>query len=250
MAIVWKQKKSGVVYEVRSAGKSLRLYTDGVFHSQYNPDKPVTGQVWDLLMLPAFFYPEGSIKRILVMGVGGGTVIQMLNTFIEPESIVGVELNKTHLSIARLFFGLKRKNITLVQADAVNWLKSYNEMPFDMIIDDMFTEQNGEPALVASANASWFNLMLKHLSRDGVIVKNFVDRASVLKSAPVKQTTMASRFKSVFQFSTPYNENRVAAYLKIKADSQILRQRLLETPGLNPRLKTSRLRYTIKNISA
>lgn len=55
MAIVWSRQLSGVHYEVRSAGNSLRLYTDGVFHSQYNPCRLITGHVWDLLMLPAFF---------------------------------------------------------------------------------------------------------------------------------------------------------------------------------------------------
>jgi len=61
---------------VRSAGYSLRLYTDGVFHTQYNPGNPLTGHIWDLLMLPAFFYEPDTIKRVLVLGVGGVASIQ------------------------------------------------------------------------------------------------------------------------------------------------------------------------------
>lgn len=67
MAIIWSRCLGGVHYEVRSAGNSLRLYTDGVFHSQYNPYRLITGHVWDLLMLPALFYPANKIKRVLVM---------------------------------------------------------------------------------------------------------------------------------------------------------------------------------------
>ena len=107
MAVVWQQKKQSVLYQVRSAGKTLRLYTDGVLHSQYNPTQPVTGHAWDWLMLPAFFYPEDSIKRVLVLGVGGGTVIHQLNHFIQPDEIVGVEMSKTHFSVGKRFFGLK-----------------------------------------------------------------------------------------------------------------------------------------------
>ncbi len=75
MAIVWSKKVAETRYEVRSAGSPLRLYTDGVFHSQYNPEQLLTGHVWDLLMLPAFFYPKNTIKRVLVLGVGGGAVV-------------------------------------------------------------------------------------------------------------------------------------------------------------------------------
>jgi hypothetical protein len=81
MAIIWAKCVSGVNYEVRSVENSLRLYTDGVFHSQYNSRQILTGHVWDLLLLPAFFYPKKKIKRILVMGVAGGAVLHMLRHF-------------------------------------------------------------------------------------------------------------------------------------------------------------------------
>ncbi|WP_455217906.1 hypothetical protein, partial [Kaarinaea lacus] len=87
MAIVWHKKISGTCYEVRKAGNSIRLYTDGVFHSQYNPHRPVTGSVWDLLMLPAFFTNIDKISRVLVLGVGGGSVIQLLHRYVKPDEI-------------------------------------------------------------------------------------------------------------------------------------------------------------------
>lgn len=248
MAIVWRQKKLGVSYEVRSAGKTLRLYTDGVLHSQYNADQPLTGHVWDLLMLPALFYPQNQIQRVLVLGVAGGAVIHMLDHFIQPRQIVGVELNETHLSVGRRFFGLTKQSINLVHADAIAWLKKYRGEPFDMIVDDLFAEENGEPIAVSPASSAWFSLMLKHLDKKGVIVKNFIDQAALKHSAPVASKTISKRFKSIFQLSNPCNENVVAAYLKSQSSSQYLRSRLVDTPGLNPNLKTSRLRYRVRRL--
>jgi spermidine synthase len=249
MAIVWQQKKRGTLYQVRSAGKSLRLYTNGVLHSQYNPDTPVTGQAWDLLLLPAFFYPENTIQRVLVLGVGGGTVIHQLNHFIHPAEIVGVEMSKLHLSIGRRFFGLKNKNIKLVNTDAVSWLSSYQGQPFDMIIDDLFTEENGEPVSVMPANSGWIALMLKHLGKNGVIVKNFIDKQVLLQSAPLVRKSTMNHFKSIFQFNNDFNENFIAAFLRRPADSGYLRKRLKATPGLNPGLKTARLRYQVRKLA-
>jgi len=45
MAIIWQKNIDGTKYEVRAAGKTRRLYTNGVCHSEFNPDKLVTGSI-------------------------------------------------------------------------------------------------------------------------------------------------------------------------------------------------------------
>lgn len=249
MALVWSKTSAGTFYEIRSAGNSLRLYTDGVFHSQYNPGQLLTGHVWDLLMLPAFFYPRQKIKRVLVMGVAGGAVLHMLRHFISPDHIVGVELNPVHISVGRSFFNLKHNTIELIEADAIDWLKSYKGNKFDMIIDDLFAEKDGEPVSVVKANRQWFSCMLKHLTHDGVIVRNFINKQELMESAGLTNPAIVKKFSSVFQLTSCFNENFVAAYLRVPASSGKLRGKLIETPGLNPNLKTSRLRYRIRQLA-
>lgn len=246
MAVVWQQEKQGVLYQVRSAGKTLRLYTDGVLHSQYNPHQPVTGHAWDWLMLPAFFYPQDTIRRVLVLGVGGGTVIHQLNHFIKPDEIVGVEMNKTHLSLGKRFFGLKSKNIRLVHADANAWLSDYQGEAFDMIIDDVFSEADGEPLAASAADNGWFELLSGQLSHDGVIVKNFIDRKSLRQSGLSMNKSGGNGFSSVYRFDNPFNENVVLACSKARLDTRYFKKRLIETPGLNPTRKSSRLRYRLR----
>ena len=76
MAVIWSKTTKDTHFEVRRAGRSVRLYSNGVFHSQYNPANPISGTVWDLLLLPAFFRPTGTIRRALVRKgyiVRGGT---------------------------------------------------------------------------------------------------------------------------------------------------------------------------------
>ncbi len=248
MAIVWQRRVAGVSYQVRSAGNSLRLYTDGVFHSQYNPGQLLTGHVWDLLMLPAFFHDPLTIRRVLVLGVGGGAVIHQLRHFARVPDIVGIELNPVHISVGRRFFRLRGKGISLVEADAVKWLKDYRGEPFDMIIDDLFSEQEGEPVPVVDASREWFATMLRHLNDEGMIVRNFISRDALMRSAPVTNTAVAKKFSSVFQLTSHYNENFVGAFLRRSSSSRELRERLCDVPGLNPRLKSSRLRYRVRRI--
>ena len=248
MALLWKKQTGDSLYEIRTAGRTLRLYTNGVFHTQYNPAQPLTGHVWDLLMLPAFFYPPGKIQRVLVLGVGGGAVINMLNKFVQPEEITGVELDALHISLARGFFNIKGKGIKLYHADAVTWLQNYKGDKFDLIIDDLFGEKDGEPFRAVKANASWFSLMLKHLSLDGAIVGNYIDINDLKKSAGLSSPVISQCFMSIFQLTSKFNENFVGAFVRKKVTSQQLRKRLVLVPGLNPDLKTSRLRYRIRKL--
>jgi len=248
MAIIWKRKTSDAIYELRSAGNTMRLYTNGVFHTQFNPSQPLTGHVWDLLMLPAFFYQPDEIKRVLVLGVGGGAVIQMLRKFVMPVNIVGVELNSVHLYIAQRFFNVKGKDVALYKADAIDWIKNYKGEKFDLIIDDLFGEQDGEPVRVVKPNGVWFKQLLKHLSNNGLIVANFIDIDELKKSAGLNNKSVSKCFTSVFQLTSTFNENFVGAFVRKKTTSQQLRKRLIKTPGLNPNLKTSRLRYRIRQL--
>lgn len=248
MGLLWEKQTPDTHYEVRNAGKAVRLYTDGVFHSQYNPRQPVTGNIWDLLMLPAFFYEPGEIRRVLVLGVGGGAVIQQLMHFIHPVGIVGVELDPIHLYIAKRFFQVKQDNVELHEADAVQWLKDYKGLPFDMIIDDLCGGESGEPVRAVSADKAWVKLLMSHLTPEGVLVSNFITRQELASSAYVSDKTLARSFKSSYVLSIPLYENSIVAMLRKPSSSRELREKLVTIPELNPRLKTSRLKYHIRQL--
>ena len=248
MAVLWSKQDGDTRYEVRSAGNTRRLYTNGVFHSQYNPKQPVTGSVWDLLLLPAFFLPPARVRRVLVLGVGGGAVIRQLNHFLSPQQIVGVELDPTHLQIAREFFEVEQENVELHEADARWWLKQYRGEPFDMIIDDLFTDAGGDPQRAVEADGPWMRRLLKHLVADGVLVANFGSPQELKECAYFWQPSIGNKFEVAFQLTTPLYENAIAAFVRQPADSAALRGRLRSLPGLNPDHKSSKLNYRIRRL--
>lgn len=226
MALIWKKERGNTRYEVRSAGNTRRLYTNGVFHSQYNPVKPLSGGIWDLLMLPVFFHPLENTRRILVLGVGGGTVIRQLRRYSQVDSITGVELNPIHLQVARRFFGVNKNMATLYQADAIAWLKQYQGPPFDLIIEDLFGEEQGEPVRAIPASANWFRLLTRHLSQHGSLVMNFTERSELSGCGYFQQPAINKKFQSAFQLSLPMYENIIAVFLRQHVESKMLRQRL------------------------
>lgn len=248
MAIIWQKNINDTRYQVRKAGNSTRLYSDGVFHSQHNPHHPVTRGVWDLLMLPAFFQPAGKIRRILVLGVGGGSVLHLLQRYLQPQELVGIELVPVHLDIARRFFGIDKKTARLVCADAIQWLKDYDGPPFDMIIDDLFGEEQGEGVRAAPLTAQWFRLLDKNLSPHGLAVINLISRKSLHESAYFSNTATRRRFPGAYSLTLPQFHNIISAFLKQDATPAALRKRISDIPGLNHRSGPNKLNFRLQKI--
>jgi len=251
MAIIWQKTHKGIQYQVRTAGNTLRLYTNGVFHSQYNPNKQITKGVWDLLMLPAYFYPPGTIKRILVLGVGGGAVIHLLHNHIQPESIVGVELNAVHLVVAKKYFAVSNEKTQLIHADAVKWLESYSGPTLDLIIDDMFGEEKqGATQRAIPLNRKWFTQINRHLSRRGMFIVNTHDYACFRNCAYRSNKKVTAYFESVFQFTMPHYGNRVFAFLKQSSTTAQLRQRLKQQSNVPSMKALASLKFSVRKIPA
>ena len=232
MAILWQKTINNTLYEVRTAGQTRRLYKDGVFHSQFNSKRAITGGIWDLLTLPALFYPAGTVQRVLLLGVGGGAAIHQLRRYIKPDEITGIELNAVHIMLAKRYFGVTNKLAQLVQADAVKWLQNYSGPPFDMIIDDLFTEQDGEPVRAVKANKVWFEKLNSHLSPDGILVINFISRNDLKNCAALSYKKISALFCSSFQFTLTHYDNAIGAFLKKPASRQMLQQHIAEIDEL------------------
>jgi spermidine synthase len=233
MAIIWSKEVTGKRYEVRSAGRTRRLYTDGVFHSQYHPDRAFAGSIWDLLWLPALFYRPGQIKRILLLGVGGGAVIHMLRLHARPELIDAIDINPIHIQIAQRYFGVNRSSARLIQADGISWLQDYNGPGYDMIIDDMYGEQDGEPARAIELDYSWINTISKHLNPNGVMILNSMTSKDLKQAACFTNARLSTNFKSAYHLYVPMYHNAVGAIFRKPVSARDFRKRLHACPSLH-----------------
>lgn len=248
MAVLWKKTHQGSHYEVRAAGRSRRLYTNGVFHSQYNPGRVITGSIWDLLMLPAFFLEAGNIKRILVLGVGGGAVIHQFKRFIEPDEIIGVELSSIHLQVASKYFGLDKTKAKLYEADAVKWLHQYKGPAFDLIVEDLFGEKDGEPCRAVEPSEDWLMLLEKNLTKNGILVMNFIGSNVIKKSGGFKSNVLKKKFVSVFQLRMAIYDNAIGVFNKFNSSSRSLRENIKTQPKLSACINNKSLNYSIKQL--
>jgi spermidine synthase len=223
LALIWSKKHNGKSYEVRGAGQARRLYTDGVLHSGYHPGRPLTGSIWDLLLLPALFYPLNNFNRVLVLGAGAGSILHLLNRYLGPRSIVAIDCDEVHLSVAKRFFGVRYKNVQLIQADAIAWVQNYADEPFDLIIEDLFEEEDGLPIRLMHDDVSWLDSMQALLSENGLLVINHGD----IREARFTRAHLP-RKKMLRQFSIPFLQNRVLAFPAAENQKKYFERNMLQ----------------------
>ena len=250
MAIVWQSRSGDDQYEVRSAGRSVRLYKNKVFHSQWNDKRPLSGGVWDLLFLPALFLPADSVKRILLLGVGGGAVIRQYLSFLSVEQVVGVELDGTHIKVARDYFGVNQSNVELQQADAIQWIESYRGPEFDLIIEDLFTEKDGEAVRVAEASEQWFRSLRKLLRPGGALIINFEDPAQLRACGSAYLAAIGKSVDCRYGFTLPTYGNCVGAFLGEEVHPSGLRKRLDELLVKYPQSRASAQKFRVRQVVA
>ena len=211
MAILWSLDETrdgrSTRYEVRSSGATRRLYTNGAFHSQYNPHRLLAGGVWDLLTLPALYRPT-PVAKVLMLGVGGGAAIHQYVNICAVQRITGIEFNPVHLQIAKTFFNCQGPTIELIHADAYAWLKRHRRR-FDVVIDDLFVDGIGDPIRPNVIDTRWMQQLTAHLRPGGVVIQNHLGPASARRVA--KDPWVRAHFASAILFDTSQFENGMLA---------------------------------------
>jgi len=233
MSTLWETTRSGTHYSVRQAGGSVRLYSNGVFHSQWNKQRPFAGAVWDCLSLPCLYRPPQQCKRILLLGLGGGAGVRQLQTLVDFDFLQAIEIDSVHIQIARKWFGVSNRRIKITQADAIDWAFNYRGAGFDLIIDDLFGHSENEPQRAQPLNDVWVRRLRDALNKNGTLITNCISRSELVNAVPV---FAANGFVQGYRWSLPEYENAIGVFFTEPVQSgDWLRH--LESCDLSPAMK-------------
>lgn len=109
----------------------VALTVDGVVQSVAVEERGPTSGYWWMML------PGARPRQALILGLGGGTVAQLLTRRFGEVSIVGVERDPAVVDLARQSLGLDLPNLDVVVADAFAYVESC-ESRFDYIAVDLY----------------------------------------------------------------------------------------------------------------
>jgi spermidine synthase len=127
--------------------------------------------------LAAIFPPD--VKRVLVLGLGAGSVPVYLQRFLPEATIDTVELDPGVIDVSKKYFGLREtEKFHLVESDARVFLNRHTE-PYDLIFVDAFT---GSYIPFHLMTREFYQLVRSRLSPHGVAAFNFLPTVAVFDS--------------------------------------------------------------------
>jgi len=220
---------------VRSGRRTVALRVDGTLASYRVRGREATGSVWDALAVPLLALPPARRRRILVLGLGGGSAARLARALAPQARIVGVERDAAVLRAARRHFDLSELGLEVVRADARAWLER-SRRTFDAVLEDVFVGRGRalhkpdwlpRPGLAAAA---------RRLAPGGVLVSNAIDEA------PAVARELRRLRGTVVRIEVEGYDNRVLAAGPRALSARRLRAALRADPVLSATAGRLRLR--------
>jgi spermidine synthase len=218
---------------VRGRARELRI--DGSFASRWRPGALLTGSVWDALAAPLAWLAPQRRRRLLLLGLGGGSAARILRALAPQARIVGVEIDPGVVRLARRHLGLDALGVEVVVGDARAFLEGGRER-FDLVIEDVFLGPGR-----AERKPDWLPLpglarAARRLAPGGLLVSNALDESAAVARA------LRGLLPALVRVELPGWENRVLVGGPPGFSAQALRRAVAREPLLAPALPRLRMR--------
>ena len=162
--IAFQQRDGGAVeFETRSTFSHIRIRRSGsvrtmifvrdsgeeAWESQMNLRSPHVLRFTYLQHMFASYLLQPEQSRVMIVGLGGGSMVHFLQKYDPKVKIEAVEIDPVVVELAERFFSVRQnENVRLVVADAFDFLKQ-TQNRYDVIYMDAFLKPWQAPTTLA-----------------------------------------------------------------------------------------------------
>jgi spermidine synthase len=179
-----------VVSEDANGLRSLRFEMHGARQSVVKPGDPDHLELAYARAIPAVFTWKPDPQRILVVGLGGGTIPMFMRKHLPDSDIDVVELDPAVVEVARSHFGFRDdQRLKAHVGDGRHWIE-HARARYDLVVLDAFSAHDVPYALTTR---EFLIAVQQSLAADGVVIANLWGR-----SANALYDNMVATYLSVF----------------------------------------------------
>jgi spermidine synthase len=144
-------------------------------------------------------------KKILVLGVGGGTVISLFHDVFPHVDQTCVDIDKVIIDIAKEYFSIGQiPNIILIEVDAQKYVQQLvkEKKMYDCIVVDLFSGPH-VPEFVCDER--FLRSLRGILTKDGCVLINYLREREYKKKSDKLYTSLQNVFGQVKDFPIACN---------------------------------------------
>ena len=174
----WKVvDQRGSIFVLRRNNTTMMCHGIGTIYSIANKDDYYTNNYWDLFAILPGLYER---PRVLMIGLGGGTIARQLSALYSNLELDVVEIDGDIAELAKEHFDIGGARV--IVGDGAKFVKE-SDSRYDLIILDAF---EGSKIPKAFTSQDFFTDSYKLLSSDGIIainsIEHTVDMGSLAKN--------------------------------------------------------------------
>lgn len=157
--------------------------------------------------------------RNLVIGLGGGGLVNWIYHFMKDENTTAVEIDPEIVKISKNYFGLEEdgKRLEVVVDDGLNYLKSsgkqFQSILFDVDSKDLSLGISCPPKEFLESDI--LEAVKSSLPRNGIFILNFVCRDAISRAETL--TTLKRSFPIIFSYKLEEDVNEIFYCFKEQA---------------------------------
>jgi spermidine synthase len=184
-------------------------------HSIYDPETPLTGNVWDGSLVLPFVSLEKPPARVAILGNAAGTTSRGYEAYFPDTAIDGVEIDPELSEIGKRLFDMNNPKLTLHNEDARPFMRRATGT-YDVVGVDAY-RQPYIPFYLTTVE--FFQTVRDHLDPDGVVIVNAGHPEGQTELEQVLAATMGQVFPHVLRDPIePTNTLLVASASPISAE--------------------------------
>jgi len=158
------------------------------------------------------FHHTLPLNHILVLGLGGGTVINLLHGANPEALITAVDIDKVIIDIAKKYFKVdEMKEVSIIHEDAKRWITENQKNKYDCIVIDLFSGRH-IPDFVTEEE--FICSVTNMLTPSGCLYINYLQENEYEQLSEIVRKRIEKQFVVVKDCRTHYNRFFYAAQRK------------------------------------
>lgn len=196
-----------VVQVMESSDGTIDFDVIGATHATWHPRYLLTGHAWDAITAAALLQ-QTPPRSLLMLGLGGGTVLRQLRFFLPDTRITAVEIDPGMIRLARTHMHIDNLDLEIIQDDAYAFLEN-DTRTFDLIIDDLYRCGDTDVERPAPVDAPAVASIQNHLAPAGCLVMNFVLGTGHRQVHQAGRNAFCHQFEHVRAVQPPLSHNEI-----------------------------------------